>query len=57
MCTHNICFEQKYENSKKKSTKNCHFYGREKSLHGRVFVMTKLCCLTMYELKRVNDLF
>ena len=25
------CFEQKYENSKKKSTENCHFYRREKS--------------------------
>ena len=30
-CTHNICFEQKYENSKKKSTENCHFYSCEKS--------------------------
>ena len=33
MCTHNICFEQKYENSKKISTENCHFYSREKSLY------------------------
>ena len=32
-CTHNICFEQKYENSKKNSTKNCHFYSHEKSLY------------------------
>ena len=31
-CTHIICFEQKYENSKKKLTENCHFYSREKSL-------------------------
>ena len=30
-CTHNICFEQKYEISKNKSTKKCHFYSREKS--------------------------
>ena len=30
-CTHNICFELKYENSKKKSAENCHFYSREKS--------------------------
>ena len=32
-CTHNICFEQKYENSKNNSTENCHFYSREKSLY------------------------
>ena len=32
-CTHNICFEQKYENSKNYSTENCHFYSREKSLY------------------------
>ena len=32
-CTHNICFEQKYENSQNISTKNCHFYSREKSLY------------------------
>ena len=32
-CTHNICFGQKYENSQKNSTENCHFYGREKSLY------------------------
>ena len=31
--THNICFEQEYENSKNKSTENCHFYRREKSLY------------------------
>ena len=30
MCTHNICFEQKYENSHKNSTEICHFYSREK---------------------------
>ena len=29
MCTLNICFEQKYEISKKNSTENCHFYSRE----------------------------
>ena len=28
-CTHNLCFEQKYENSQKHSTKNCHFYGSD----------------------------
>ena len=27
-CTHNICFEQKYENSQKQLTENCHFYSR-----------------------------
>ena len=32
-CTRNICFEQKYENSQKKSTENCHFHSREKSLY------------------------
>ena len=39
MCTHNICFDKKYE--KKKSTENCHFYSCESRciLHGRVFVM------------------
>ena len=29
----NICFGQKYENRKKKSTENCHFYSREKALY------------------------
>ena len=33
MCTHNLCFEQKYENSKKNSNENCDFYSREKSLY------------------------
>ena len=33
MCTHNLCFEQKYENSKNNSTRNCHFYSCEKSLY------------------------
>ena len=32
-CTHNICFEQKYENSQKNSIENCHFYSCEKSLY------------------------
>ena len=32
-CTHNLCFEQKYENSQKISTENCLFYSREKSLY------------------------
>ena len=32
-CTHNICFEQKYENTRKISTENCHFYSSEKSLY------------------------
>ena len=27
--THNICFEQKYENSQNISTQICHFYSRE----------------------------
>ena len=30
MCTHKLCFEQKYENNQKISTENCHFYSREK---------------------------
>ena len=29
-CTHNLCFEQKYENKQNFSTENCHFYSREK---------------------------
>ena len=33
MGTTSICFEQKYENSQKFSTENCHFYSREKSLY------------------------
>ena len=33
MCTHNLCFEQKYENRQNISTENCHFYTREKSLY------------------------
>ena len=32
-CTRYLCFEQKYENSQKKLTENCHFYSREKSLY------------------------
>ena len=32
-CTHNLCFEQKYENNQNISTENCHFYSREKSLY------------------------
>ena len=35
-CTNNLCFEQKYENSKKKSIENYFF---QQSLYGRVFVM------------------
>ena len=31
-CTHNLCFEQKYENSQNISPENCHFYSFEKSL-------------------------
>ena len=33
MCTHNICFEQKYENSQNISSENCHFYSGENSLY------------------------
>ena len=33
MCTHKLCFEQKYENSQTVSTENCHFYSREISLY------------------------
>ena len=32
-CTHNICFEQKYENSQPNLTENCHFYSSETSLY------------------------
>ena len=32
-CTHNICFEQKYENIQNSSTESCHFYRHEKSLY------------------------
>ena len=32
-CTHNICFEQKYENSKKNQLKIAIFYSREKLLY------------------------
>ena len=28
-CTHNLCFEQKYENCQRFSLENCHFYSRE----------------------------
>ena len=37
-CTHNICFEQKYENSQKHSIENCHFTAMKNRyiLHGRV---------------------
>ena len=31
MCTHNLCFEQKEEKYHNFSSKNYHFYGREKS--------------------------
>ena len=31
--THNICFEQKYENCQNISSENCHFYSRKKSLY------------------------
>ena len=30
LCTHNLCFEQKYENDINKSTENCNFYSCEK---------------------------
>ena len=33
MCIHNLCFDQKYENSQKISTENFHFYSLEKSLY------------------------
>ena len=32
-CTHNLCFELNYENSKKKSTEKCHFYSRGISMY------------------------
>ena len=33
MCTHDLCFEQIYENSQNNSNENCHFYSREKSVY------------------------
>ena len=41
MCTHNICFEQKYENSQKFQLKIVIFTAVKNRciLHGRVFVM------------------
>ena len=32
-CSHNLCFERKYENSQNISIENCHYYSREKSLY------------------------
>ena len=32
-CTHDLCFEQKYEKSQTNSNEKCHFYTREKSLY------------------------
>ena len=32
-CTHNLCFEQKYENNKRNSTEIFHFYSHEKLLY------------------------
>ena len=46
MCTHDLCFEQKYEKSPKNSTGNCLFYAVKNHcmLHGRVFVMKCSSC-------------
>ena len=56
MCTHNLCFEQKYENSKKYSIENCHFYSHVNGcmLHGRVFIMyrNKISEIEIYEPRR-----
>ena len=38
-CTHNLCFEQKHEKSKKISTEICHFYSREK---------IAVCCMGVF---------
>ena len=40
-CTHDVCFEQKYENSKKNQLKIVSFTAVKNRclLHGRVFVM------------------
>ena len=48
MCTHNICFEQKYNNYKKNNF-NCHFTAMKNSclLHGHVFVMMNSGSLTI----------
>ena len=46
MCTHNLCFEQKYENSKKKNQPKIVIFTVLKKrcmLHGRVCVMSDLC--------------
>ena len=44
MCTHDLCFEQKYENSPKNSTENCHFNSREKSLYVAWAWFRNDCC-------------
>ena len=43
-CTHNICFEQKYENSKTNQLKTVIFTAVKNPcmLHGRVFVMKRI---------------
>ena len=42
MCTHDLCFEQNYENSQRFSNENVLFTPLKNRcmLHGRVFVMT-----------------
>ena len=32
-CTHNLSFDQKFENSKINATENCHFYSSEKWMY------------------------
>ena len=48
-CSHNLCFEQNYENSKIKSTGNFHFYSREISLfiawESLRYVMIDICAI------------
>ena len=49
-CTHNLCFEQKYENSKKNQLKIVIFTAVKEHcmLHGHVFVMEALFNVAYY---------
>ena len=42
MCTHNVCFEQKYQKYQSFSTANFKFY---MCLHGHIFVMVIEVCV------------
>ena len=54
-CTHNICFEQNYENSKKNQLKIVIFTAVKNRciLHGRVFVMCNLLHANLFNSKEI----